>query len=108
MDMAPTACDGDVIMTKWIDKAKDYLAQKTVRYRPEALAHSYRAVFDSTDGQIVLADLHRKAGVMMTHPGHDNAELQYATGRRDVVLEIDSMLRMRPPALQQIADMEKV
>ena len=86
----------------------DFLDQIRVRYKRGDLNAHYRAVFDSASGRIVLADLCRKAGVMQLHEGHDTAQLQYATGRRDAVLYILAVLRVQPQALQQLADMEPI
>ena len=93
-------------MTKWIGTVTDFLARVPVRFKRGSMPHLYRDVFDSTAGRVVLADLHRKAGVMQTHEGWTDDQLQYTTGRRDMVLYIDAMLRLKPQELQQIADME--
>ena len=93
-------------MTEWIGKSGDFLARVAVRFKRGAMPSLYRQVFDSAAGRIVLADLHRKAGVMQTHEGWTDDQLQYTTGRRDMVLYIDGMLRLKPPELQQMAEME--
>ncbi len=93
-------------MTEWIGKGGDFLAQVAVRFKRGSMPGLYRDVFDSFAGRIVLADLHRKAGVMQTHEGWTDDQLQYTTGRRDMVLYIDAMLRLKPQELQQLADME--
>ncbi len=95
-------------MTGWIGKSVEFLGQIAVPYKRGTLRGLYRDVFNSPAGKIVLADLHRKAGVMMTHDGWTGDQLQYATGRRDIVLHIDSMLRLKPAELQQIAEMEEI
>ena len=92
---------------RWLGKAGSFIGS-VVFYGRRSLPRHYRDVFDNPAGKIVLADLHRKAGVMMAHEGHTDSEQQYATGRRDMVLYIDAMLRARPQDIQQIAEMRSV
>ena len=95
-------------MITWIDDANDFFTRIAVRIKRGTMPDYYRQIFDTPAGRIVLADLHRKAGVMLTHEGWENDQLKDTTGRRDMVLYIDGMLRMRPQALQQIAEMETI
>ena len=86
----------------------DFLDRIKVRFRRGSLPSHYRTAFDTKSGRIVLADLHRKAGVMATHEGWTDDQQQYTTGRRDMVLYIDAMLRLKPQELQQMSDMETI
>ena len=95
-------------MTEWIGKSTDFLERVAVRFKRGSMPGLYRQLFDSAVGKIVLADLHRKAGVMQTHEGWEDNQLQYTTGRRDMVLYIDGMLRMKPQELQQLANLETI
>ena len=93
-------------MTEWISKGGDFLDQVTVRIKRGSLPGLYRDVFDSAAGRIVLADLHRKAGVRHESLNLPSELLHETAGAQAMVLHIDKMLRITPPALQQLADME--
>ena len=56
-------------MITWIDDANDFFTRIAVRIKRGTMPDYYRQIFDTPAGRIVLADLHRKAGVMMTHEG---------------------------------------
>lgn len=93
-------------MGEWMQGSFDWLDRVRTRVKRRALHEHYRSVFDSPSGRIVLNDLVMKAGVMMTHEGWTPDQLQYKTGDRDRVLYILGMLRIEPPALQQLAERE--
>ncbi|MCH8314175.1 MAG: hypothetical protein IID17_14465 [Nitrospinae bacterium] len=95
-------------MTEWIGKSADFLDQVAVRFKRGSLPGAYRDVFDSPAGQIVLANLVREGGMMITHGGDADAVLQFEEGKRFMVLHILKMLRLKPRELQQIADMEAI
>lgn len=84
----------------------DWLDRVRTRVKRGSLPEHYRRTFDTPSGRIVLNDLVMKAGVMMTHEGWTDDQLQYKTGDRDRVLYILGMLRIEPPALQQLAERE--
>lgn len=105
MDLAPDTGGGDG-MIGWIDGATDWLTQKGVPFKRGSLPRLYREVFDCPAGEIVLADLHRKAGVMHESLGISSEQLHETAGAQAMVLYIDKMLRLKQPALQHLADME--
>lgn len=93
-------------MTEWIAQGGDFLDQVKVRLKRGSLPGLYRDVFDSVAGRIVLADLHRKAGLMHESLNLPSELLHETAGAQAMVLHIDKMLRLTPPTLQQLADME--
>jgi hypothetical protein len=62
-----------------------------------ALVKAYKEVFGSIDGQVVLKDLVRSAGILEAEPG------KFAAGRRSIVLEILQNLRFDETALMALA-----
>jgi hypothetical protein len=84
----------------------DFLDRVAVRFRRGGLPDDCRAVFDSDAGRRVLAHFCRWAGVMQTHEGWSNDQIQYATGRRDAALYLLGILRMEAKDLQQISHLE--
>ena len=95
-------------MTGWIGKSADFLDQVTVRFKRGSLPGAYRAVFDGPTGKIVLANLLREGGMMITHGGDTDAVLQFEEGKRYMVLHILKMLRLKPEHNQQLANMEPI
>ncbi|KKN00678.1 hypothetical protein LCGC14_1135450 [marine sediment metagenome] len=95
-------------MTEWIGKSADFLDRIPVRFRRGSLPSHYRTAFDTDSGRIVLADLHRKAGIMHSHEGLTNEQLQYSAGFGDAVFHIDKMLRLKNQELTQLANMETI
>ena len=95
-------------MTEWIGKSGDFLAQVTVRFKRGSMPGLYRDVFDSDSGRIVLGNLVREGGMMITHGGDSDQIIQFEEGKRFMILHILKMLRLKPRELQQIADMEPI
>ena len=84
----------------------DFLDRIKTRFKRGSLASHYRTAFDSPSGRIVLHDLVRQGGVMVTHGGSDTDGLQFEEGKRYIALYILGMLRIEPQGTQQLADRE--
>ena len=95
-------------MTEWIGKSADFLERVAVRFKRGSMPGLYRDVFDSAVGQIVLADLMREGGMMITHGGDTDTLLQFEEGKRFMALRILKMLRLKPQELQQLANLETI
>lgn len=85
-----------------------FLDRVITRYVRGTLASHYRDTFKTPSGLIVLADLFGKAGVMKTMAGFTSEQLQYETGKRDMVLYISAMIGIKQDELQSHADLRAI
>ena len=60
---------------------------------PKDLRATYKSIFESEDGQIILEDLSRRFGVYRTSFVPDSNETAFREGQRDVLLFLHSTLR---------------
>ena len=63
---------------------------------PKDLRATYRMIFESDDGQIILDDLSRRFGLYRTSFVPDSNEMAFREGQRDVLLFLHSILRDEP------------
>jgi len=63
---------------------------------PKDLRATYKSIFESEDGQIILEDLSRRFGVYRTSFVPDSDETAFREGQRDVLLFLHSTLRDEP------------
>ena len=63
---------------------------------PKDLRATYRMIFESDDGQIILDDLSRRFGLYRTSFVPDSNETAFREGQRDVLLFLHSILRDEP------------
>jgi len=63
---------------------------------PKDLRATYKSIFESEDGQIILEDLSRRFGVYRTSFVPDSNETAFREGQRDVLLFLHSTLRDEP------------
>ena len=63
---------------------------------PKDLRATYRMIFESDDGQIILDDLSRRFGLYRTSFVPDSNETAFREGQRDVLLFLHSLLRDEP------------
>ena len=63
---------------------------------PKDLRATYKSIFNSEDGQIILEDLSRRFGVYRTSFVPDSNETAFREGQRDVLLFLHSTLRDEP------------
>lgn len=63
---------------------------------PDDLRATYKSVFNSEDGQALLADIERRFGLWRTSYVPDSNETAFREGQRDVVLFIHSMIKDQP------------
>ena len=68
--------------------------------RQIATIDAYSRVFGSPDGQLVLVDLIKKAGVL--EATHEPGMADYNNGRRSLALDIMAMLRMDAAKLLEL------
>jgi len=62
----------------------------------DELAKTYRRVFSSEDGKLVLADIMRAAGVYSVPPSNDPGVLAADRGRRELAMHIGMYLAYAP------------
>ncbi len=63
---------------------------------PKDLRATYKMIFESDDGQIILDDLSRRFGLYRTSFVPDSNETAFREGQRDVLLFLHSILRDEP------------
>ena len=63
---------------------------------PKDLRATYKMIFESDDGQIILDDLSRRFGLYRTSFVPDSNETAFREGQRDVLLFLHSLLRDEP------------
>ena len=63
---------------------------------PKDLRATYKSIFESEDGQIILEDLSRRFGVYRTSFVPNSDETAFREGQRDVLLFLHSTLRDEP------------
>ncbi len=63
---------------------------------PKDLRATYKSIFESEDGQIILEDLSRRFGVYRTSFVPNSDETAFREGQRDVLLFLHSTLRGEP------------
>jgi len=63
---------------------------------PEETRDTYKTLFASNEGQLILKDMESRFGLWRTSYVPDSNETAFREGQRDVVLFLHSMLREQP------------
>ena len=74
--------------------------------KPEDLRATYRALFNTDDGQEVLKDLQIRFHIHRPVFSTDAAETAFRDGQRSVVLMVQSFLSDTPPTITEEIDID--
>lgn len=92
----------------WMNDTRGWLSQVAVRIKRRGLPGDYRAVFGSPEGERVLADLTRQAGILRDSTGLPSEILHETAGAQHILHHIYRKLRLKPAQLQHLAHIEGV
>jgi hypothetical protein len=71
---------------------------------PEDLRATYKMLFNTNDGQVVLDDLQRRFHIRTIVHAERCCETAFRDGQRSVVLMLQSLLEDRPPPIEETDD----
>ena len=92
----------------WLAAPARWVRPAVVKISSVRLRQDYQEVFSSPAGERVLADMHRKAGLMYESLDLPSEKLHEVAGAQSIVYYIDRMLRLEPVQRQALANIQGI